>query len=121
MDKGKMVRLSKAELEELKALLDAEIERRLSGIKERMMADYFIASQYDKPEVWDGIKGLIVELVQSPLVGIRQGLDVMAVALPEEPGEEPEEPVEVPGEKPEEPVEKVELAKVKARFGEREL
>lgn len=114
MDRAKLVRLEEAEVVELKALVEAEVERRLSGIKERIMAEYFISAQYDKPEVWERVKAEIVELVESPLVGMRQALGLPEEAPPEEaePEPAPEEPAPEPA--PEEPAEKPEARKSRA-------
>jgi len=100
MGEAKMVELSQEELQGLIGLIDDTIERKLTVIKERMVADYFIAAQYDKPEVWEGIKELVVSLVKSDLALIRARFAALVCAPPVEP-EEAKAPVEeAPEEKP---------------------
>lgn len=121
MNEAFMIELSQEELQGLIELIDDTIERKLAGIKERILADYFIETRYDKPEVWEAIKAQIEELVKSDLALIRSRFAGFLKALPVEPVEVEAPVVEKEGEPEPEPKPEPKPEKAKARFGEREL
>lgn len=67
MDEHKALALSQNQATELKALVDAEMERKLEGIHVLLQARYTTSGGYKEPEVWGELKAKIVELVQSNL------------------------------------------------------
>lgn len=83
MGEGKELALSQAQATELKALLDAEMERKLEGIHAHLSAKYTTIGGYKADEVWAEVKAKVVELVESNLAPMRKRLASLLDTPPE--------------------------------------
>jgi len=110
------MRLSLVEALELKALVEAEMDRRFEAIKDKLDHYWTVVVGYDAEQAWSEVRELVADLVESNLAALDKGLAIVIrvppANLPEakapevevlEP--EPVEPGKEPGKEPEaEPV-----------------
>jgi len=116
MDRDRFMRLSLVEALELKALVEAETERRFEAIKDKLDYYWTVVVGYDAEQAWSELRELVQDLVESNLASLNKSLAIVVrvppAKLPEakalavevlEP--EPVEPGKEPGKEPEpEPV-----------------
>ncbi|MBA7675560.1 hypothetical protein ES703_83796 [subsurface metagenome] len=114
MDRERVLRMSQAEARELKALVEAELERRFEAIKEKLEHYWTVVVGYDAGEAWSELRALVEALVKSNLASLDKSLEIVlavppvhapVVEAPKELELEPEleEPAVVPVVEPEEP------------------
>jgi hypothetical protein len=114
MDRDRVLRMSQPEARELKALVEAELERRFEAIKEKLEHYWTVVVGYDAEDSWSELRALVEALVKSNLASLDKSLEIVLAVPPVhapvveapkelEPELEPEEPAVVPVVEPEEP------------------
>ncbi|MBA7580340.1 hypothetical protein ES708_22231 [subsurface metagenome] len=111
MDRDRFMRLSRVEALELKCLVEAETQRRLEAIKNKLEHYWTVVIGYDAEEAWSEVRELVVDLAESNLAALDKSLAIVLAVPPvkapvvgalKEPEPEPEpEPAVEPAVEPE--------------------
>lgn len=82
MNRDRVLRMSQAEARELKALVEAELERRFEAIKEKLEHYWTVVVGYDAEQAWLELRALMEALVKSNLAGLDKSLEIVLAVPP---------------------------------------